>query len=70
MKLLHRPDPHAAEKAALADELGVDKVFYADEPLWYIRLTSRFRLTWRREVASVTAVFLAGLVLGLLLAHL
>jgi hypothetical protein len=35
-------------------------------PLLYLRLTARFRLTWRRELASIGAVFAAGLLLGLL----
>jgi hypothetical protein len=59
----------AERKAQLAAEFGVEKVFFAGEPFWYTRLTARFRLTWRRELASVATVFVLGLALGFLLGH-
>lgn len=46
------------------------KSYYADDPLWYLRLTAHFRLNWRRELATVAGVFVAGIALGLLLARL
>ena len=46
---IHRPDA----SSQLAAALGVEKVYFVDEPLWYLRLTSHFRLNWRREAASV-----------------
>jgi hypothetical protein len=46
------------------------KTSYVDEPLWYLRLTSRFRLNWRRELATVATIFVAGIAVGFLLAHL
>ncbi len=67
MKLFHRHDRHAEEKAKLAAEFGVDQVYYADPPLWYLRLTARFGLTWRRELATAAAVFGLGIALGFLL---
>ena len=69
MKTLKRRPDHAEEIAALAAEFGVDKVFDATEPYWYTRVTGRFRLTWRREAATVVVVFLAGAALGFLLAQ-
>jgi hypothetical protein len=70
VKLLHRHPESAAYKAQLAAEFGVDKVFFAEEPFWYTRLTARFRLTWRRELATIAAVFALGLGLGFLLGRL
>jgi hypothetical protein len=70
MKLPRRHDRHAQEKARLAAEFGVDRVFYADEPFWYTRLSCRFRLTWRRELATVGGVFVLGIALGLALGHI
>ena len=70
MKLLHRHPESAEYKAQLAAEFGVDKVFFAEEPFWYRRLTARFRLTWRRELATVAAAFALGLATGFLLGRL
>ena len=70
MKLPHRRDNSSALKAQLAAEFGVGKVFFAEEPLWYTRLTARFRLTWRRELATVVTVFVLGLAAGFLVGHL
>jgi hypothetical protein len=70
VKLLHRHSESAAYKAQLAAEFGVDEVFFAEEPFWYTRLTGRFRLTWRRELATVAAMFALGLVVGFLLGRL
>ena len=67
MKLPHRHFDLADSEARQAAELGVDHVYYADEPLWYLRLTSRVRLDWRRELATVVSVFGLGIALGLLL---
>lgn len=69
MKLLRRRDSLRERRPELARELGVAAVFDATEPLWYSRLTARFRLNWRREAAAVLVVFLGGLVTGLALAH-
>lgn len=70
MKLPHRHPIPAERKAQLAAECGVEKVFSAEEPFWYTRLTARFRLTWRRELASVATVFVLGLAIGFLLGRL
>jgi hypothetical protein len=70
VKLPHRRDNPSARKAQLAAEFGVEKVFFAEEPLWYTRLTARFRLTWRRELATVATVFVLGVAAGLLVEHL
>jgi hypothetical protein len=70
VKLSHRHIHRADPKAQLAAELGVENVCYVDEPLWYLRLTSRFRLSWRREAASVATVFALGIALGLLVGRL
>jgi hypothetical protein len=70
VKLFHRHPESDAYKAQLAAEFGVDKVFFAEEPFWYTRLTARFRLTWRRELATVAAVFALGLAAGFLLGRL
>lgn len=63
---VHRPDA----SSQLAAALGVEKVYFVDEPLWYLRLTGRCRLSWRREAASVATVFALGLALGFLAGHL
>jgi hypothetical protein len=70
VKLLHRHSMSAEYKAQLAAEFGVDKVFDATEPYLYTRLTGRFRLTWRRELATVAAVFAVGLAAGFLLGRI
>jgi hypothetical protein len=70
VKLPYRHPIPADPKAQLAAEFRVEKVFFADEPLWYLRLTARFRLTWRRELASVATVFVLGLAIGFLLGRL
>jgi hypothetical protein len=69
MKSPFRRDPFAGRASDLADEMRVSAVFDAAEPLWYVRLTARFRLTWRRELATVIVVFLAGILVGLVLAR-
>jgi hypothetical protein len=38
---IHRPDA----SSQLAAALGVEKVYFVDEPLWYLRLTGRCRLS-------------------------
>jgi len=48
----------------------VEKVYVVDEPLWYLRLTGHFRLTWRRETATVATVFGLGIALGFLVGRL
>jgi hypothetical protein len=63
-------DPFAGHATDLANDLRVSAVFDAAEPLWYVRLTARFRLTWRRELATVIAVFLTGIAIGLAIARL
>ena len=68
MKLSHR-HPRGFDPQ-LAAELGVEQAYFVDEPLWYLRATSRFRLNWRRELATVATVFALGITLGLLLGHL
>jgi len=70
MKLPHRHIRRAEGKAQLAAELGVERVYYVDEPLWYLRLTAHFRLNWRREIATVATVFAAGIILGFLVGHI
>jgi hypothetical protein len=70
VKRPHRHSLATESKAQLAAELGVEKVFLAEEPFWYMHLTARFRLTWRRELATVAAVFGLGVALGLLAGHL
>jgi hypothetical protein len=70
VKLPHRQVHPDDDEAQLAVELGVDRVYYAADPLWYVRLTSRFRLNWHRELATLVTVFAAGIALGLLLGHL
>jgi hypothetical protein len=69
VKLSHRHPIPTERKAQLAAEFGVEEVFFAKEPFWYTRLTARFRLTWRRELASVATVLVLGLALGFLLGH-
>jgi hypothetical protein len=56
--------------AQLAAEIGVEEVYYVDEPLRYQRLTAPFRLSWRREFTSVATVFGLGIALGLLVGYL
>jgi hypothetical protein len=63
---IHRPDA----SSQLAAALGVEKVYFVDERLWYLRLTGCCRLSWRREAASVVTVFALGIALGFLAAHL
>jgi hypothetical protein len=70
VKLPHRHNHPADREAQLAAEFGVEKVYYADDPLWYLRLSSHFRLTWRRELATVTTVFALGIAAGFLVGHL
>jgi hypothetical protein len=70
VKLPHRHPIPAERKAQLAAEFGVEKVFFAEEPFWYTRVTARFRFTWRRELASVATVFVLGLAMGFLLGRL
>ena len=67
MKLPHRRTHSVDSEAQQAAEFAVEHVYYADEPLWYLRLTSRFRLSWRRELATVVSLFAAGIAVGLLL---
>jgi hypothetical protein len=67
VKLQHR---HRPANPPLAAKLGVAKVYFVDEPLWYLRLTSRFRLNWRRELATVAMVFALGIALGILVGHI
>jgi hypothetical protein len=69
VKLPRRRTQSVDHKAQLAAEFGVEHVYYADDPLWYLRLTSHFRLNWRREIATVAAVFVLGLVIGYLAGH-
>lgn len=59
-----RPDDHDPEGDAR--RLGVDKVYYADLPDWWCRLTAPFALSWRREAAVLLALPLAGFALGVL----
>jgi hypothetical protein len=68
-KLLHRHPNSAELKARLAEEFGVEKVFFAEEPLWYTRLAARFRLTWRTELATVATVFVLSVAAGFLVGH-
>ncbi len=70
MKLPHRHPIPTERKAQLAAEFRVEKVFFAEEPFWYKRLTARFRLTWRRELATVATVLVLGLAIGFLLGRL
>lgn len=70
MKLWHSDDSRKAQLAEVAREFGVEAAFDATEPFWYTRLTGRFRLTWRRELATVATVFLTGLGVGFLVARL
>ena len=70
MKLPHRHNCPAASSTQLAVELGVEEVYSVAEPLWYLRLTGHFRLTWRREAATVATVFGLGLALGFLVGRL
>ena len=70
MKLSHRHIRPGEGQAAHAPELGVAKVYLVDEPLWYLRLTSRFRLNWRRELITVAGVFGLGIAVGFLLGRL
>lgn len=55
------------EQTRLARELGVDRVYFSDTPAWFIRLTARTHLTWRRQVAFELGLLLVGLALGFLL---
>ena len=41
--------------------------FYVDEPEWYSRLSFPFRRSWRHELATVVAVFVLGILAGLLI---
>ena len=70
MKLSHRHIRPADAKSQLAATLGVGKAYYVDKPLWYLRLTGRCRLSWRREAASVATVFALGIALDFLAGHL
>ena len=67
MKLPHRRVRSFDSEAQQAAEFAVGHIYFVDEPLWYLRLTSRFRLSWRRELATVVSVFAVGLALGFLL---
>jgi hypothetical protein len=69
VKLPHRHRNLANVEARPPADLGVARAYLVDEPLWYLRLTSRFRLSWRRELATVAAVFGLGVGFGLLLGH-
>jgi hypothetical protein len=69
MKLFDHRDGNREQESDLARELGVVAVFDATEPMWYSRLTARFRLTWRREAVAVIGVFVAGALVGFLVAH-
>jgi hypothetical protein len=66
VKLLHRHTHRTDSKSRLAAELGVDEVYFVDDPLWSLRFTSRFRLNWRRELAALVTVFALGITLGFL----
>lgn len=68
MKLQHRY-VHRAGGTPAAAELGVERVYHVDDPLWYLRLSARFRLSWRRELATVATAFSLGIALGLLFGH-
>lgn len=67
MMFKHRHSIPAERRAQLAAEFGVDEVYDAAIPLWYLRLTSCFLLTWRRELTTVAGVFGLGIVLGFML---
>jgi hypothetical protein len=70
VKLSRRRIQAADPRTQLAAGLGVEKAYFVDEPLWYVRATSRFRLSWRRELASVATVFAVGIAVGFLVGHL
>lgn len=70
MKLPHRHIRRADHPAKPVGELGIERVYFVDEPLWYLRLTNHFRLTWRREAATVATVFGLGIALGFLVGRL
>ena len=69
MKLSYRQTRRSDPKSQFAVELGVSHVYLADDPLWYLRLTSRLRLNWRRELATLATVFVLGIALGFLAGH-
>lgn len=61
-----RPLCHARTTADDATALGVDVVVYADLPDWWLRLTAPVALSWKREVAALLLLELAGFAAGLL----
>jgi hypothetical protein len=69
VKLLGR-QPGADEAARLKAEFGVDEVYFADSPIWYLRATARFTLTWQRELATAATIFVLGLAIGFFVARL
>jgi hypothetical protein len=69
MKLPHRHQDLADAESRRAAGLEVERIYAVDDPLWYLRLTSQFRLNWRRELATVAGVFVLGFVIGHLVAR-
>ena len=66
MKPQHRHTRRFDPQSRLAAEMRVEEVYYAVDPLWYLRFTSRFRLNWRRELVTLATVFASGIALGFL----
>jgi len=70
MRFLRRADEHEdEERAALAREFGVNRVFFGETPEWWIRLTARFVVPWPRELLSVLGLYGLGVATGILLAR-
>lgn len=67
MKLWNRLRRESDEKARLAAELGVDAVYFVDEPLWYLRAVARFHRNWKREVAFELGLVGVGIAVGFML---
>ena len=57
----HRSDE---ERARLADEFGVDEVYVADLPVWWLRLTAPLAISWRRELAFWGLLLGVGVLVG------
>jgi hypothetical protein len=70
VKLPHRHNRNAEEKAQFATELGVNKLYFVDEPLWYLRTFAMFHRSWRRELAFEACLLGAGLVVGFAACHI
>lgn len=52
------------ERRQRRKEFEVDDALALDIPVWYLRMTQRFRLSWRREAFAVFALGAGFALLG------